>query len=88
MAGPADPATASIPSASRFEEDPMTVLPSGSEADRVEQETFVSDSDRESGPDVAAVHAQEPGRRADPTDCIDQAWSVPDADDDLSCLAC
>ncbi|WP_194829946.1 hypothetical protein [Nocardia sp. XZ_19_231] len=65
----------------------MTVLPSGSEADRVEQETFVLDSDRESGLDVTAV-PQEAERGADLTDCIDQAWSVPDADDDLSCLAC
>ncbi|MFC9659698.1 hypothetical protein ACFVJ5_05625 [Nocardia sp. NPDC127606] len=40
----------------------MTVLPTGSEADRVEQETFVFDSDRESGLDVTAVHAQEPER--------------------------
>lgn len=66
----------------------MTVLPGGSEADRVEQETFVSDSDRESGLDVTAVHAQEPERGADLTDRIDQAWNVPDADDDLSCFAC
>ncbi|MEU4708199.1 hypothetical protein AB0G00_17350 [Nocardia salmonicida] len=65
----------------------MNVLSSGSEADRVEQNTFVSDSGRESGLGVAAVYAQEPERGAHPTDRIDQAWSASDADDDLSCLA-
>ncbi|MGW5924181.1 hypothetical protein ACWFPY_34755 [Nocardia fluminea] len=67
----------------------MTVLPTGSEADRVEQETFVFDPDRESGLDATAVHALDPERGGDLADCIDQAWSIPYADDDdLSCLAC
>ncbi|MEU4418129.1 hypothetical protein [Nocardia salmonicida] len=65
----------------------MTVLSSGAEADRVEQDPFVSDPGCESGLGVAAVYAQEPERGAHSTHRIDQAWSASDADDDLSCLA-
>lgn len=66
----------------------MTVLPTASQADRADQETFVSESDRELGLDVAAVHADRYGLdTADLPDRIDQAWSVPSADDDFSCLA-
>ncbi|MEV0078270.1 hypothetical protein AB0H58_17845 [Nocardia neocaledoniensis] len=68
----------------------MTVLPTATQADRADQETFVFDADRESGLDVAAVRAGESAHgiaAADLSDRIDQAWSVPCADDDLSCLA-
>ncbi|GGN98256.1 hypothetical protein [Nocardia rhizosphaerihabitans] len=70
----------------------MTVLPTAAEADRAEQETFVFDSDRDLGLNVTAVHADESEHgidTADLADRIDQAWSVPyaDDDDDLSCLA-
>lgn len=68
----------------------MTVLPTASQADRADQETFVFDADHELGLDVTAVHAGESEHSidsADLSDRIDQAWSVPCADDDLSCLA-
>lgn len=67
----------------------MTALPTASEADRVDQETYVVDQDRESGLDIAAVLATKSERgidTADLADRIDQAWSIPHADDDL-CLA-
>ncbi|MEV6062951.1 hypothetical protein [Nocardia asteroides] len=69
----------------------MTVLPTASSADRADQQIFVSDADRELGLDAAAVHAGASEPSIDPADLsdrIDQAWSVPCADDDLSCLAC
>ncbi|MEV0333361.1 hypothetical protein [Nocardia sp. NPDC050717] len=68
----------------------MTALPTAAQADRAGQETFVFDADRESGLDVTAVHDGESAHglaAADVSDRIDQAWSVPCADDDLSCLA-
>lgn len=68
----------------------MTVLPTATQADRADQETFVFDADRELGLDVTAVHAGESAHvidTADLFDRIDQAWSVPCADDDISCLA-
>ncbi|WP_327110116.1 hypothetical protein OHB12_20055 [Nocardia sp. NBC_01730] len=68
----------------------MTVLPTASQADRADQETFVFDADRDLGLDVTAVHAGESAHSIDTTDLpdrIDQAWSVPCADDDFSCLA-
>lgn len=68
----------------------MTVLPTASQADRIDQEIFVFDADRELGLDVTAVEAGELEHgldTADPADRIDQAWSVPCADDDFFCLA-
>ena len=68
----------------------MTVLPTASQADRADQEAFVFDDDREVGLDVTAVLAdacEHSIDTADLSDRIDQAWSVPCADDDISCLA-
>lgn len=70
----------------------MTVLPTVSEIDRVEQDTFVDDADRDLGPDFDAVQADAPGPAgidsADPADRFEQAWSTPYADDDdLALLA-
>lgn len=69
----------------------MTVLPSASEADRADQQSFVFDRDRDLGLDLTAVRTGEPERgidTADLADRIDQAWSTGYADDDdLSCLA-
>ncbi|MFE7720791.1 hypothetical protein ACFU44_17305 [Nocardia rhizosphaerihabitans] len=68
----------------------MTGLPNATQADRADQETFVFDADRDLGLDVTAVHAGESAHAvdtADLSDRIDQAWSVPCADDDISCLA-
>ncbi|MFD6395855.1 hypothetical protein [Nocardia sp. NPDC060249] len=70
----------------------MTVLPTASEADRVEQDTFADDADRDPGPDFDAVQTAAPGPAgldsADPADRFEQAWSTPCADDDdLTLLA-
>ncbi|MFE7718263.1 hypothetical protein ACFU44_04405 [Nocardia rhizosphaerihabitans] len=67
----------------------MTVLPTASEADRADQETFVFDTDRDLGLDITAVRAEEFEHGIDTADRIDQAWSIPyaDDDDDLACLA-
>ncbi|MGN2638265.1 hypothetical protein ACTD5D_19135 [Nocardia takedensis] len=64
----------------------MTVLPTASEADRVEQDAFVDAADRDVGPDFDAVRVDAPGvaglDSADPADRFEQAWSTPRADDD------
>ncbi len=62
---------------------PSGVLPKAFRADLADG--------RELGPDVTAVYAGESARAIDAAylfDRIDQAWSVPCADDDFSCLAC
>lgn len=70
----------------------MTVLPTSSEADRVAQDIFADDADRELGPDFAEVQAGTSGPAgldsADVADRFEQAWSTPCADDDdLALLA-
>ncbi|MFC9877570.1 hypothetical protein ACFVJR_33640 [Nocardia salmonicida] len=68
----------------------MTVLPTASEADRVEQDSFADDADRDLGPDFDAVQPDAPGPAgldsADPADRFEQAWSTPYADDDVTAL--
>ncbi|MEV6216964.1 hypothetical protein [Nocardia sp. NPDC051833] len=70
----------------------MTVLPTASEADRLEQHTFADEADRDLGPDFDAVQTATPGPAgldtADVADRFEQAWSTPyDNDDDLALLA-
>lgn len=70
----------------------MAVLPTASEIDRVEQDIFAADAERDLGPDFDAVQAEAPGPAgldsADPADRFEQAWSTPYADDDdLALLA-
>ncbi|MBW0269809.1 hypothetical protein ATM97_01405 [Nocardia sp. MH4] len=66
----------------------MTVLPTATQADRADQETFVCTADRDLGLDVTAVRVGEHAvDTADLSDRIDQAWSVPCVDDDFSCFA-
>ncbi|MFC9876249.1 hypothetical protein [Nocardia salmonicida] len=68
----------------------MIAFPTTSQADRADQEAFVFDADREVGLDFTAVLADASEHSIDTaelSDRIDQAWSVPCADDDISCLA-